>query len=239
MPCVGLNRLKSSCAQLYLQMCGILPITNQLSTGKGYMLTGDYLKVTTQWEVPNASNPCENVWYFECESVSNPTSLAVGGDVIVDAFIARYVTPLMAYTNNDVHLRQVDLRSLTDLTDGYTAAGDLAVGEVAGVLLPPFVTYSVRLVRYNLSTNNGRKAFVGAPVGAVSPGGVLSDGYRNGINTIMNAWSTTDFVVEGPDYAFTERIVRLSGTPGTLPTRSNYIRDYVLTGFGTQNTRKA
>jgi hypothetical protein len=202
------------------------------------MNTGDFMTVETLWTVPFASNPCVNVWHLECQEAGEPTELQTAGPLIVEAFIARYVTPLLGYQASNIRLVGMKLRSITDLTEGYDVSGVLASGTAVSINLPPFVTYSVREQRRDLTTRNGRKAFVGAHIGSIQDGGIINATIAAAMNTAMDDWATGSLLVEGPDYAFVPRILRLSPTPGSAPLVVNGITSFIVTGMGSQNSRK-
>jgi hypothetical protein len=205
-----------------------------------YMNVGDFLTVETEWTVPFASNPCVNVWHFKCDAAATPGSLAFNGADVVESFIGRFVTPLLSYQASNLRLTGVKLRDITDPTDGYDAGGILAAGAAVSINLPPFVTFSIREQRYNLSTRSGRKALPGATVSSVADGGVVAPAVVTAMNTLMSDWAGGAWLVEGPDWIFQTVILRLSPTPGMPPTVVNSISNmYVSSNFGSQNSRKA
>lgn len=204
------------------------------------MITGDFLKVIATWSMPKASEPILNVWYFQANVTGDATELQEIGEDIADSFVARYVTPLASAVSIYAKLNQIELRNMSDPSEGFTQGYTDKQGAVNAPAMPPFVTYSLRGLRYDLSMHNARKGLCGVPINAINTVGNVDTGYRTIFETVLDGWSTTDWTVEteGPDFLFVDKIVRNPSGPLVPPTRSSNITAWELVGFGSQNTRK-
>lgn len=203
------------------------------------MDTGSFMRATCEFTVPNASNPAVMVWDFYVSSATGTFDLTGSGLDITDALIARHYTPMSSVISNGVTMTKISLRSYTDAADGYDRFGELWTGTNPNVMLPPFNTFSIQLVRNNYLMRNGRKAYPGPTVDSVATGGVVASSIRTGIGDITDVWATTSMTVESDvDIAFANVIVREPATPLTNPTVWSYIFGYGVVKFGTQNTRK-
>lgn len=204
------------------------------------MLVNDFLRVTCQFDVPHASNPCVNVWDFKLESTDNPITLSADGPAFVESFIDRYYIPIANQISSQVTMTQISLRAWATPDDGYDQVGIIFVGAGAGVMLPPANTMAIRLVRSNYAMRNGRKAFPGPVTGMLNADGTMTDAVKASVNTVTAAWLATDFTVEfsGADAIFGEYIVRVPTTSGTNPTVVSFVSGYGTPYFGTQNSRK-
>lgn len=204
------------------------------------MITGNFLKVISTWTMPKASEPILNVWYFQASVAGDPAVLQDVGEDIADSFVARFVTPLASVISVYARMTQIELRNLSNAAEGYTKTYLDKGGSVNVPAMPPFVTFSLRALRYDLSMHNGRKGLCGVPNNAILANGEVDSGYKSTFDTVISAWSETDWAVEadGTDFNFIEKIVRVPDGPLAPPTKSSRILAWELMGFGSQNTRK-
>jgi hypothetical protein len=200
---------------------------------------GDFLRATVEMTIPNASNPCLMVWDFQLDPTNDPIDLTDMGLDIVDALIARCYTPLLGRMTSQLTGIGVSLRNLGDITDGFDASGVLFTGSNPSAMLPPFITYSIELLKGNFAMRNGRKAYPGATVDNCDSDGLVTDSAQAAFADVTDVWASTAMVVEGTvDATFFPRIIRVPATPNTNPTVFSNIIGYGLVKFGSQNTRK-
>lgn len=205
------------------------------------MQTGDFMEVTVEMTLPNASNPCINVWNFECLTASDTNGLQAIGDDIIAEFISRYYAPMGAVISSQAAITGVRLRNLNLEIDGYDKFGVLWSGANNSGMLPPFVTLSIREIRTDFSMRNGRKGIGGVAIPVCDSTGKVSASTLTLFDDIFDGWSTTDFNVEAgeADYTFGDVVIRKSTVPNTPPTKYYLVQNYTMsTKFGTQNSRK-
>lgn len=204
------------------------------------MDTGNFMRVTTQFDVASASNPVVMVWDFQLVATDEPVALIEVGEDITTAFISRYLIPLEPFLSNKVTLTQVDIRAWAFPADGYVQLGALWQGNNADAMLPPFVAVSFRLARQNFAMRNGRKAFPGACITHAASNGTFNASVADALALITEVWTDTPFLVESDvsDMTFEERIVRVPSTADTDPTVWSVIGSFGRAYFGSQNSRK-
>ena len=203
------------------------------------MNAGDMMRVTVEWELPNAIGPSINVWNFQCGAVTTPSVLQVVGSDIVDAFIDRYITPLLPYQASVVGCTKIELRSYNDEAEIYTRTGIIATGSGGSNMMPPFVTFNIRETRFSPTVRNGRLALPGIILGSGDGNGRIASSVVTAVNGILEAWADTEFTVEGPDYVFSHVIARLVDGLNVPPVVFTGITAYTLAPkYGSQNTRK-
>lgn len=203
------------------------------------MNANDFMRVTLKWDVPNASGPVINIYNFQVASVTTPSVLQVVGSDIADAFIARYVDPLLPYQASVVGLTEIELRSYNNASEIYTRSGVLATGEGGTNMMPPFVTFNIRETRFAPTIRNGRIALPGIILGSGDGNGRIAPSVVTAVNAILEGWIDTEFTVEGPDYVFDHKICRLVDGLNVPPSLAVNITGYTLAPkYGTQNTRK-
>lgn len=204
------------------------------------MQNGDFMRATVEFTVPNASNPAVMVWDYRVTVATVDFNLIDVGEEITDALIARQYEPLSGYLHPSAVITHIALRAFEFPTDGYDRYGSIWQGTAGGVMLPPFITYSIQLTRNNYAMRNGRKAFPGAIVAAVGTGGLMASSVVAAFEVVTDAWAETSMVVEidDLDLAFEPVIVRVPTTPDTNPTVFSIIPSYGSVKFGTQNSRK-
>lgn len=200
---------------------------------------GDFLKATFEFNLANASNPCVMVWDWQLDELNDPIDLTISGADIVEAMIARCYTPFAGRLSNQLTMTSVSLRNYADLTDGYDRSGVLFVGTDPTAMLPPFVTFSVELLKGNFTMRSGRKAYPGPTITSLDADGLVTEAAQEAFTAVTDVWADESLFVEGmPDMTFYPRIVRKPLTPGINPSVFSNIIGYGLVKFGSQNTRK-
>lgn len=204
------------------------------------MDVNQFVRVTVDFQVPGASNPCVMVWDYRLEVASGPVLLSAIGQDFCDAFVPRYYTALGNIVHPTVVMNHIALRSWSTPSDGYDKFGSLWAGTGGGQMMPPFVTTAVQLTRSNYLMRNGRKAYPGACTTNIGDGGKIATATQTYISVATDAWVETDFSVESDfgNLVFNDVIVRVPTTPDTEPTVFSQIPSYGLGYFGTQNSRK-
>lgn len=204
------------------------------------MDTGNFFRVTCEFTVPNASNPCIMVWDYRVLSTDVPIVLSLNGSDIVDAFILRYYTPLAAQIASVVVMTGISIRAWEFPADGYDESGVIFTGTNANAMLPPANTLAIRLVRTNFLMRNGRKAFPGGNGIQITGSGGMAPATIAAFDAVTDAWATTDWVpeIDGVDAVFGDVIVRVPTAPDTDPTVFSSNITYGPVYWGTQNSRK-
>lgn len=205
------------------------------------MQTGDFLEITVEWTLGNASNPCLNVWHYEIGVLSEPVGLFQIGQEIQEAHLARYYGPYLSVISTNALITGFRIRNLNNPTEGYDNFGLLGSGTNTSGMLPPMVTLSIRELRENFSMRNGRKGIGGVAIPVCDATGKVSASTINLFETVFEGWSETEFVVEaeGVNLTLLDVVIRKPTTPNTPPTLFYYVLRYALSPkFGTQNSRK-
>ena len=204
------------------------------------MFTGDFMRVTVFGTLPGASNPIINTWDYQCIVASDANALQNVGSYIAASFMARYYAPLVLTMHQEYRINRVELREYGDPEGGFDLNGNLFQGGSSGLPLPPFVTYSVKLIRANYDFKSGRKAFAGCNSAALTGLGGLNATTINTFQTVFSGWLDTEWTVEAgeADFTFQEVLVRSADGINTVPSAFSTIQGYSLEKFGSQNTRK-
>lgn len=205
------------------------------------MLVNDFIELTLETTLPNASNPCLNVHHFQVGVLSESVSLFQVGQEIAEAFLARYRGPILALLSTQSVFTGVRLRNLNNPEEGFDLFGVLGTGTNSSGMLPPMVTLSIREQRTDYSMRNGRKGISGVALPVCDSTGKVSPSSLVLFEDVAEAWSTTDFVIEAGDVNMTlvDVVIRKPSVTGAPPTKFYYIDTWSLSPkFGTQNSRK-
>jgi hypothetical protein len=200
----------------------------------------DIIRVTTQTAMLGMN--CLNVFTYRAEEVVGAPTY----EAVADSFEQLYDATVNFIIHPEAVLNLVKVENLTNEIDIFTKVfSDAGRGANAGQLMPPYVTYSIRLLRSSKITRHGSKRFAGVGENFVN-GGVWTAGGA-GPQEIIEFCKDHITVDPTGDVLAVLRPVIIGRTLAIVDGAETYpldlgkvnpVQDADFRGISTQNTRK-
>lgn len=204
------------------------------------METGDIIRITDVQRFTGYADDILNVYHYLVFNLNTPGDLQVYADDFAQVFYNQIITPVIAMQSNLVTHTELRFWNLSNqLEEAVHVWSPPVAGTNVQDAMPANVSFSFKLVRYQRTVRNGRKAITGVPDVAVTNGKVITPAFQDVADDLAEALAEP-MQVNLPDFTgtFTPLIVRMPANPGVVPTVYSPVLTASYTGIGTQNSRK-